>query len=202
MIRAVIFDWGGTCTKDDIADSFCRSLSSKTGVPQKKIREAFETNNRKYLLGKISCRNFWKEFSRKTGIEKDPEFFNSLFLEAGRADAGMLELIKKVKKRFLTALLSDNYRELAEFIVREYRLKELFDVMVFSNRVGAKKPGKRIFLAALKRLGLPAEECVFIDDKARNISAAKKLGMEGILFQGREKLKKKLSKFGIVPGKI
>jgi FMN phosphatase YigB (HAD superfamily) len=47
-------------------------------------------------------------------------------------------------------------------------------------------------------LNLPAEECVFTDDKKINVEAAEKLGMHGIVFQSPEQLKKELVKLGIL----
>ena len=58
---------------------------------------------------------------------------------------------------------------------------EMFDAVVISGEVGMRKPEPRIFELALKRIGLPAEECVFIDDMAHNIVAAEQAGLVGIV---------------------
>jgi FMN phosphatase YigB (HAD superfamily) len=47
-------------------------------------------------------------------------------------------------------------------------------------------------------LNLPAEECVFTDDKKINVEAAEKLGMHGIVFQSPEQLRKELIKLGLL----
>ncbi|HEX4817922.1 MAG TPA: HAD family phosphatase [Nonomuraea sp.] len=57
---------------------------------------------------------------------------------------------------------------------------ELFDAVVISGEVGMRKPEPRIFHHALDRIGLPGEECVFIDDIEANILAARALGITGI----------------------
>ena len=41
---------------------------------------------------------------------------------------------------------------------------ELFDAVVISHEVGMRKPEPRIFLHAAGLIGLPPEQCVFIDD--------------------------------------
>jgi epoxide hydrolase-like predicted phosphatase len=58
---------------------------------------------------------------------------------------------------------------------------EMFDAVVISGEVGMRKPEPRIFELALKRIGLPAEECVFIDDVAHNIVGAELAGLVGIV---------------------
>ena len=53
--------------------------------------------------------------------------------------------------------------------------------MVLSGEVGMRKPEKEIFLHAAQTLGVPPEECVFIDDMAANVAAARACGMTGVL---------------------
>ena len=44
-----------------------------------------------------------------------------------------------------------------------------------------RKPERGIFELVLDRLGLPAGECVFVDDMAHNIVAAEQAGLVGIV---------------------
>lgn len=57
----------------------------------------------------------------------------------------------------------------------------LFDVVVISAEVGMRKPEERIFRHAAGLLGLPPEECVFIDDIEVNVAAAEAIGMTAVL---------------------
>ncbi|GAA5044222.1 putative hydrolase of the HAD superfamily [Thermocatellispora tengchongensis] len=57
---------------------------------------------------------------------------------------------------------------------------EIFDAVVISGEVGMRKPEERIFRYALEQVGLPGEECVFIDDIEANIVAARALGITGV----------------------
>ena len=58
---------------------------------------------------------------------------------------------------------------------------EMFDVVVISGEVGMRKPEREIFELAVDRIGLPAGECVFIDDMAHNVAAAARVGLVGIV---------------------
>ena len=64
--------------------------------------------------------------------------------------------------------------------------------------IGAVKPDERAYLAALQRLGSMAEESLFIDDQARNVEAAREVGMEAILFKDYQSLCRELGNYGIL----
>ncbi|MFJ6540113.1 HAD-IA family hydrolase [Streptomyces sp. NPDC091385] len=54
---------------------------------------------------------------------------------------------------------------------------DLFDVHVVSELVGMAKPDPAIYRLTLERVGLPAERCVFADDRAVNLPPAARLGI-------------------------
>ncbi|HEX4703266.1 MAG TPA: HAD-IA family hydrolase [Pseudonocardiaceae bacterium] len=56
----------------------------------------------------------------------------------------------------------------------------LFDAVILSGEVGFGKPDVRIYLLAAKRIGLPPEQCVFVDDIASNVHGAVRAGMVGV----------------------
>ncbi len=79
----------------------------------------------------------------------------------------------------LTALVTNNDRTAFEASGPRLPFDEWFDVVIFSSDAGAAKPDRRIFLHALDALGVEAEEALFFDDIARNVDAAKALGIAG-----------------------
>ncbi|MDT9686352.1 HAD-IA family hydrolase [Streptomyces sp. TRM76323] len=54
---------------------------------------------------------------------------------------------------------------------------DLFDVHVVSELEGLAKPDPAIYRLALERIGLPAERCVFVDDREKNLPPAAELGI-------------------------
>ncbi len=73
-----------------------------------------------------------------------------------------------------------------------------FDYSIYSCKIGMVKPNLDIFQFALEMIGEKAENVVFIDDKAENVNAAKKLGINGIVFKDHDSLKKDLKELGAV----
>ena len=76
-----------------------------------------------------------------------------------------------------TALLSNSWGN--EYDRSDWQ--EMFDAVVISGEVGMRKPEPGIFELALRRIGLRAGECVFIDDMAHNVDAAQQAGLAGIV---------------------
>jgi 2-haloacid dehalogenase len=75
-----------------------------------------------------------------------------------------------------------------------------FDDIVLSGEVGLLKPDPAIFRLTLERIGLPASECLLIDDSAPNIWAAQELGFQTIRFESADRLRGELKQIGILQG--
>src|SRR6201993_5644534 len=75
---------------------------------------------------------------------------------------GMYDTIRALRAAgFSTALLSNSWGS------DDYPRADfpgLFDTVVLSGEVGMRKPEKEIFLYAAQTLGLPPDQCVFVDD--------------------------------------
>ena len=75
-----------------------------------------------------------------------------------------------------------------------FGILQMIDRYVVSGAEGLVKPDPRLFQVLLDRYQLKAEECLFIDDNPDNVAAAKGMGMQGIVFNGAEDLRKKIFK--------
>jgi 2-haloacid dehalogenase len=78
-----------------------------------------------------------------------------------------------------------------------YDLFSLFDEIIVSGEVGLVKPDTEIFDLMLRRIGRPAEECLFIDDSATNVEAAAAMGFATIRFGTPGQLEEELRIKGI-----
>jgi putative hydrolase of the HAD superfamily len=63
---------------------------------------------------------------------------------------------------------------------------EIFEVVVDSAFVGARKPERRIYELTLERLEVSPEAALLIDDSELNCDAARELGMDAIWFRSNE----------------
>lgn len=90
-----------------------------------------------------------------------------------------IDRLRKSGRR--VALVTNNDRREFTRIAPDLDLDAMFDVVIFSSDVGVAKPGARIFLHAMKEVGVDPDESLFIDDLAKNVDAAVTLGMHGVV---------------------
>jgi putative hydrolase of the HAD superfamily len=101
-----------------------------------------------------------------------------MFADLAIYEDAMTSLVVRARRAGIrTALLSNSWGN--DYDRSDW--PEMFDTVVISGEVGMRKPEPAIFELVLHRIGLPAGECVFIDDMAHNIVAAKKAGLAGIV---------------------
>ena len=111
----------------------------------------------------------------------------------GDSFAGTVEILKQLKRNgYALYGLSNWSAETFPFAREKYDFFDVFDDIVISGEVGAIKPEPEIFEITLKKIGRPANECLFIDDSLTNIEQARKMGFITVHFESPEQLEKEL----------
>jgi len=85
--------------------------------------------------------------------------------------------LNKLKKKYKLVILSDAPRIQAWIRLAAMNMQDKFDLVVTFDDTKVRKPNRKPFLFALKKLKLKPEECVMVGDSLiRDIVPAKKLG--------------------------
>ena len=82
---------------------------------------------------------------------------------------------------YQTYVLSNAAQSFYEYFPKFYRMED-FDGVVVSSDVHLIKPDVRIYAYLLEKYHLNPEECLFLDDREDNVEAARKAGMQSMLF--------------------
>ena len=90
--------------------------------------------------------------------------------------------IQSLRPAYLTAILSNAGGQGRQTFCEAYQLERLVDTVIISAEEGLAKPDERIFHLALERLGVVAQEALFIDDLAVNVEAARRVGIKSVHF--------------------
>ncbi len=100
---------------------------------------------------------------------------------------GMFDVVKTLKDRGYKIYGLTNWSaETFPWVRETFPIFTLLEGMVVSGEEFLLKPGPEIYNLLLKRYGLKAEECVFIDDNPANAEGARRVGMKGLVFRGAD----------------
>ena len=164
MIKAIFMDYSGVvCQHGSLFEpmlEFSPNIQTK-----EKSKELYNLAK----ISKISNEEYYNGYSNE-GWEW---YFSQTTLHEG--------IMNFLNENKLPLYIASNHvskiinKELDILNVREY-FKEVF----ISDQLKLAKPSKEFFLEILKRVGLKAEDIVFVDDQKRNLVPAKEMGMKTI----------------------
>jgi epoxide hydrolase-like predicted phosphatase len=202
-IRAIIFDMGGVLVRNMAPEPRSR-LATRYGLTAKGIEDLVFGNPvaRKASMGEVTTADNW-EYVRQT-LNLDPnqlaEFIQN-FWASDRLDEELHEFVRSLRPRYKTGLLSNAFDDARSSLSHRFpRFFDAFDISVFSAEAKMAKPDERFYCWILDRLGVSAEEAIFVDDFVENIEGAQALGMQAVLFknsqQARQAILEKISSNG------
>jgi HAD superfamily hydrolase (TIGR01509 family) len=91
---------------------------------------------------------------------------------------GVRPFIDELKRRRVpTAVASSSLRAWVDATLRGLDLQDAFDAVVSASEVDNGKPAPDLFLAAARRLGVPPQRCLAVEDTLPGVRAAKAAGM-------------------------
>ncbi|WP_226961806.1 MULTISPECIES: HAD-IA family hydrolase [Streptomyces] len=109
----------------------------------------------------------------------------------GTVDAEVLALLTSVRRRVPVVLVTNATTRL-DADLAALGLTGAVDAVVNSAREGVAKPEPEIFRIAAGRAGVPAGRCLFVDDTAGHVTAARRLGMTGLHHRDNAALRRAL----------
>jgi epoxide hydrolase-like predicted phosphatase len=188
-VRGLIVDFGGVLTTN-VFQSF-KQFAEAEGLDRDAIKRAFKEDREALALlrrlerGELTAEEFEPLFAERIGIRGDrvDGLVERLFAGVGPEDR-MLGAVKAARGNGIkTGLISNSWGG-SGIHYEGTPLDELFDAVVISGDVGMHKPQPEIFELGAERVGVPAEECVFVDDLRENCAGAEAVGMTAILHRG------------------
>ena len=196
MIKNVVFDIGNV-----LAGFTWEKFYHSFGYSE----EIFEK------LANATVRNpFWNEMDRgkftdeellEGFIKNDPsvekeirEVFENVEGMIQRYDYA-LPWIRELKAQGYHVYVISNFAHKAhEDCIKALDFLDELDGGILSYQVRLIKPSPEIYQLLCSRYDLKAGECVFIDDLEKNVEAARKEGMKGLVFENFDQAKKELAR--------
>ena len=131
--------------------------------------------------GKLTSLEVW----RILGFRGDLEQIEKEYLDTIVLNDGFHEFASAAKERYQLALISNDSSGWSRYLREKFDLNRYFDVISISGDLKIQKPDRRIFDLTVEKLGCKASECVYVDDREGNLSAAERGGMKPVLFNSR-----------------
>jgi putative hydrolase of the HAD superfamily len=197
-LRALILDYGQVLSLPQDPDAL-RDMARVGGVPPEPFQAAYWRHRPAYDRG-LPAVDYWRRVLADTGaaggdaivpalIDRDvaswTAYRDEVWTLAADAHARGLR----------TAILSNGVPEVMVRVARERPLT-IFDAVIVSCEVDCAKPDPAIYLLTLTRLGVPASDALFVDDRLENIDAARAVGLTTLHFDedgGLEALRRQLA---------
>ena len=190
-IRAVIFDWGGVFeTLPD--DAAIAEWERRLGLaPHTLVVDLWGPTWRLFSHGVISEEEYMERVSAHLGfpdVETGYRFLEELYTD-NCLQTLWVQTVRALRSRYRVALLSNAASNQVEW-VRErfgFNIPAEFDVYVNSAVVGISKPNPAIYRLTLEQLGVEPHQAVLVDDRLRNVDAARFLGIHTVQCVDTEK---------------
>jgi epoxide hydrolase-like predicted phosphatase len=196
MIEAIIFDFGRVISAQKPL-SLIRSYEEQLGLDPDTINSIMFGSQawQDTLLGRKTTEEFWHLIGPELGLKTADEVnrFRRRYHADETINEAVLDLIRKLHGRYKLAILSNSPPDLTRWLV-DWEMRDLFEVVFCSGDEGMIKPDPAAFKLTRERLGVEPGEAVFIDDTPEHVEAARKLGIQGIIFTTAAVLKDDLKK--------
>ncbi|WP_348797046.1 HAD family hydrolase [Flavobacterium adhaerens] len=198
-IDTIIFDFGGVLVDWN---------------PRHLYRDYFENEDEMEFFLKNICTDEWNVEQDRGRTLKEatellqkqfPEYHSLIALFYGEWEKmlkgdipGTVEILHEVREKFKLYGLTNWSSETIHIAYERFSFFNKFDGILVSGEEKLIKPDPRFYKLLLSRYNLKAENSIFIDDVAKNVLAAKELGIHAIQFKNPIQLRSDLENLGVL----
>lgn len=177
-LEAVVFDLDGVLIEseeiwDDVRERYIRERGGR-----------YDDEAQRAMMG-MSSTEWSRYIHEELGIAATPVEINAdvvRLMEARYRERlplvpGAVEAVQEIAATYPLAVASSSNRELIDAVLELSGLAMSFRATVSSEEVTRGKPAPDVYLEAARRLGVPPESCIAVEDSHNGIRSAKAAGM-------------------------
>lgn len=180
--KAVIFDLDGVLVSTDEQHyQGWKALCERLSIPFDR-----ETNNRFRGVSRMACVDILEEISGRSFTPEQKfeyaawknERYRSLLstLSPESVTAEVHTTLDALRARGLLLAVGSSSKN-AKFILERIGLGDYFDAVSDGTNISRSKPDPEVFLKAAEFLGMPAADCLVVEDAVSGVEAAQNAGM-------------------------
>lgn len=194
-IKLIIVDFNGVLSYGNY-HNLCNWLAKKY---HKKEKDIYKILYHKWFNqaaeGKISERDFFENALRELNFPLTWREARKGYLLAILPNKPLINYLFNLRRSgYKVLVLSKNVPSQFNEGVEICKLKKYFKDIINTYDLHLPKASKETVHFILKKYGLKAKECIFIDDQDFNLVASKKLGMHTILYKNPAQMRRAVEK--------
>lgn len=171
-IGGVLFDESGT-----------NSLLKEFGIDPKLFRRARAKYLKASLTGEITANELLQSTLHDIGLATDIKDYNDYWASHSKPYSRGQRTLSIISKHYSVGLITNNMKGSLPYYKKYGLYPDLnYRQIVESSKLGFKKPDKRIYDYAEKKVGIKSGAIFLVDDRQGNLDATRKVGWQTILF--------------------
>ena len=197
QVSALFWDVGGVLLTNAWDGAQRRRALQQFGLDEAEFQDRHEMLVSSFERGKISLDEYLDRtiFYRPRSFTRDA--FRDFMFSLSQPNNDVLALARELAKSCrCMSTINNESRELNQYRIQTFGLRDIFGLFVSSCFVGLRKPEVGIYQLALEITQKQPEECCFIDDRPLNLESATRLGMHTIRLESAAQLRGDLEKLG------
>jgi glucose-1-phosphatase len=185
MIKTIVLDFGNVIAFFD-HERAVRQLLRYTDRTREQLFQLMYHDDvaYRYERGEVTTNEVFAVGRDAGGLRCTQDEFVAAFCDIFWPNPPMADLVPRLKRQGYRLVLASNTNPAHYARFREQFRDVLthFDVIVVSHEAGARKPHPRFFEHAHSRARCEKVECVFVDDLADNVAAARAFGWKAVQY--------------------
>lgn len=190
-IKTLFLDIGGVLLSNGWDRNSRQRSREKFGLDKDEMENRHALIFDTYELGKATFEDYLHFTIFHVKRDFTVQEFKTFMYEQSTPIEGAIEYFTALKKLhgFKVVALSNEPRDLNEYRIEKFKLKELFDFFVSSCYVHLRKPDAEIFTLALDTTQADKENSLYVDDRLLYIEMARSLGIPSLHYQNLDSAK-------------
>ncbi len=189
MIKAIIFDLNGIFLQSPkLSDRFEKDFSISPSIFMPKLLEIMEAIRKPNAQPAF---NYWKPILKEWNVDLSESEFWDYWFKAEIPSEKMINFAKSLRQKGIKVfILSNNFKERAEYYGHYSWIHEAVDKVYFSWQTGLIKPNIEAWKLVLSENKLEPKDCIYFDDQQKNLDAAENIGIKSYMFTDETKLER------------
>ena len=190
-VRAVVFDYGNVLSIEQTLEDM-KGMALVCGIPHERFSELYWKLRPPYDRGDIDGPAYWTAVvgQQELSLSRD-QIATLIKLDSEsitRPNQGAVQWAELLHHEgFPLTLLSNMPLELSRHVTKSFPSLSIFEHLIYSCDYRSIKPELALYRNCLELLKVDPQDILYLDDRAENVEAATRLGINSVLFDTVEK---------------